>query len=65
MHFYDAAGEIKGVHHIGYLNPFSFASATVTSDNSILVVGTTFVAGRFERIMLNKISEREINAFVN
>lgn len=65
LNFYTNAGEIGGMHRIGYLNPFTFSSIKVGSDNSLLVLGSTFVAGRFERITLNKISEQEIGGFVN
>lgn len=61
LHFYNATtGEIDGVHYIGFLNRFNLASVKVLEDGSILVLGTTFVAGRFERIFLNKISPKEI-----
>ncbi|MFK7951597.1 MAG: hypothetical protein AB8B73_02025 [Ekhidna sp.] len=64
--FYDAGtGEIVGIHRLGYLNPFTFSSMKVASDNSLLVLGTTFVAGRFERIVLSKISANEISSITN
>ncbi|WP_421763389.1 hypothetical protein [Ekhidna sp.] len=65
LNFYSDAGEIIGMSRIGYLNPFTFSSIKVGSDNSLLVLGTTFVAGRFERIALNKISENEIAGFID
>ncbi len=66
LHFYNTTtGQIDGVHYVGFLNPFTFSSVKVTSDESILVLGTTFVAGRFERIILNKISRSEIAAVLN
>ncbi len=66
LHFYNTSnGQIDGVLYVGYLNPFTLASVKVTSDESILVLGTTFVAGRFERIILNKISRSEITATLN
>ncbi|MEP1035409.1 hypothetical protein [Ekhidna sp.] len=65
LNFYTDAGEIGGTHRIGYLNPFTFSSIRVGSDNALLVLGTTFVAGRFERITLNKISESEVSGIVN
>lgn len=66
LNFYDSSsGEIAGIHRVGYLNPFSFSSVKVTSDNSLLVLGTTFVAGRFERIVLAKISAAEISSITN
>lgn len=58
--FYAGSGEIGGMHRIGFLNPFTLASVKPGRDNSLLVLGTTFVAGRFERITLNKIPEHEI-----
>ena len=65
LNFYSDSGEIAGSHRIGFLNPFTFASIKVGTDNSLLVLGTTFVAGRFERITFNKISESEISGFLN
>ncbi len=65
LYFYDTtSGEVAGVYNIGFINPFTLASIKVTQDNSLLVLGTTYVAGRFERMMLNKISEGEISDIV-
>ncbi len=65
LHFYNqSSGEIDGVHYIGFLNRFNLASVKITDDESILVLGTTFVAGRFERIFLNKISKTEIGGIL-
>ena len=66
LHFYNTAtGEIEGVHYIGFLNRFNLSAIKATSDESILLLGTTFVAGRFERIFLNKISKTEIGGILN
>lgn len=66
LSFYNAnTNLITGVHRVGYLNPFTFSSIKIGSDNSILLLGTTFVAGRFERVVLNKISASEISDFLN
>lgn len=65
LNFYSSDGEVSGMHRIGYLNPFTFASIKQGNDNSLLVLGTTFVAGRFERITLNKISSNEVSGFLN
>ncbi len=66
LHFYNnSTGEIEGVHYIGFLNRFNLSSIKASSDESILVLGTTFVAGRFERIFLNKISKTEISGILN
>ncbi|MEM9339528.1 MAG: hypothetical protein AAGA66_12415 [Bacteroidota bacterium] len=66
LYFYDVTtGEIAGIHNIGFINPFTLSSMKITEDNSLLVLGTTFVAGRFERMMLTKISERQIGDILN
>ncbi len=65
LNFYASDGSVAGTHRVGYLNPFTFSSMKVGSDNSILILGTTFVAGRFERIALTKISAGEISGFTN
>ena len=65
LNFYTDTGEIGGTDRIGYLNPFTFSAIKVGSDNALLVLGSTFVAGRFERITLNKISESEVAGIVN
>jgi hypothetical protein len=66
LNFYDSSsGEIVGIHRVGYLNPFTFSTLKVASDNSLLVLGTTFVAGRYERAVLIKISEAEISSITN
>ncbi len=62
--FYDEAGEITDTHRIGFLNPFTLANIRVGSDNSLLVLGTSFVAGRFERITFNKFSAGDIGDFI-
>ncbi len=66
LNFYEASsGQVAGTYRIGYANPYTFASLKVGSDNSLIVLGTTFVAGRFERIVLNKISSSEIAGILN
>lgn len=66
LHFYDgSSGTIAGIQFIGFLNPYTFSSIKVTEDGALLILGTTFVAGRFERIVLNKISQSEINNILN
>ena len=65
LSFYTDTGEIGGSHRIGFLNPFTFSSIKVGSDNALLILGTTFVAGRFERVTFNKISQSEVAGIVN
>ena len=65
LNFYDESGAIAGTYRVGFLNPFTLASIKALDDNSLLVLGTTFTAGRFERVVLNRISASEINDIIN
>ncbi|MEM9895838.1 MAG: hypothetical protein AAF789_05670 [Bacteroidota bacterium] len=64
LNFYNRSiGNIlSGAHRIGISNPFEFSTLTQTTDAGIVVLGTTFVAGRFQRIALIKLSAQEIAA---
>lgn len=59
LYFYE--GEIlAATQYVGYLNGFNLGEVIVTSDNSLLVLASTYTAGRFERLYLEKISEARI-----
>ena len=58
----DASGDLVGVKYLGFVNPYSLASFTQTEDKGLVVVGTTYVAGRFPRICVMKLSEAELAA---
>ena len=47
--------------YIGYLNGFNLGEIIVTEDNSILLLASTYTAGRFERIYVEKLSESRIS----
>lgn len=65
LYFYEAAtGELKGIHKIGYLNPYTLSSIAVDDENNLLVLGTTYVSGRFERIYVSKIPEKDVKGFM-
>ena len=49
-------GSFVGSKYIGFSNTFELASITPTADNGLLVLGTTYIAGRFPRICLFKLS---------
>lgn len=51
-----ADGALVGSKYIGFSNAFEIASITPTSDNGLVVLGTTYIAGRFPRICLFKLS---------
>lgn len=59
-----ATGEFKGSHYLGFSNPFEVASLISTTDGGMAVCGTTYVAGRFPRICLFKLSSEQLaNSF--
>lgn len=65
LYFFEAtSGVLRGIHKIGYINPYTLSALSVAEDNSLLILGTTYVSGRFERIYLTKMSEREVRGIV-
>ena len=62
LYSYDqTSGEFIGSHYLGFSNPFELASLIVTADGGLAVCGTTYVAGRFPRICLFKLSAEEFS----
>lgn len=59
------SGEFKGSHYLGFSNPFEIASIIATADGGLAVSGTTYVAGRFPRICLFKLSQEQVSASFN
>lgn len=55
-----ADGKFIGSRYLGFSNPFEVAALNVTDDNGLIVCGTTYVAGRFPRICLFKLSAEEL-----
>jgi hypothetical protein len=53
-------GKLVGSKYLGFSNTYEIASLTSTSDGGLAVCGTTYVAGRFPRICLFKISKEEL-----
>ncbi len=65
LYFYEiATEELRGIHNIGHINPYTLGSIRVDAENNLLVLGTTLVSNRFERMFLNKISTEELEAIV-
>jgi hypothetical protein len=66
LFFYDeATGEFLGSRYLGFSNPFEVASIIqTTSDNGLAVCGTTYLAGRFPRICLIKLSADEAGSAI-
>ncbi|RJE74194.1 hypothetical protein [Reichenbachiella sp. MSK19-1] len=59
-----ATSESVGVLKIGNINPYTLSSIKVDEDNNLLVLGTTLVSGRFPRVFLKKISEKEMSDLI-
>ncbi len=62
LFFYDeATSEFVGSRYLGFSNPFEVTSIIRTSDDGLAVCGTTWLAGRFPRICIFKLSADELN----
>lgn len=59
----EATGALRGSHYLGFSNPFEVASIIQTEDKGLLVCGTTYLAGRFPRICLFKLSKEEVESY--
>ncbi len=65
LYFYDElTGEFLGSRYLGFLNPFELANLIQTADGGLAVCGTSYLAGRFPRICLFKLSKEDVAANV-
>jgi len=55
-----SSGEFLGSKYLGFSNPYEIASMITTADGGLALCGTTYVAGRFPRICLFKLSKEEL-----
>lgn len=58
-------GELLGTKYLGFSNPYELASFNETEDGGLVVLGSTSVAGRFDRFCLFKLSQKELQEFTN
>ncbi len=66
LYAYDPlSGSLIGTHHLGRLNPYEAIDFVSTEDGGVAVLGNTYVNGRFSRITLIKLSEKELIEFAN
>lgn len=66
LYFYNLnSEELTGTKVIGFANPFTLSQVRVDADNNLLVLGTTYVSGRFERIFLQKIMVKDLQSSIN
>ena len=64
--FYDeTSGTFLSSRYLGFSNPFEIASITQTADGGLAVCGTTYLAGRFPRICIFKLSKDKLAENVN
>lgn len=57
---YNNNGELLGSKYIGFSTPYEIAGFTQTADGGLAITGTVYVAGRFARVFLNKLSKEEL-----
>lgn len=57
---YNNNGELLGSKYIGFSTPYEIANFTQTADGGLAITGTVYVAGRFARVFLNKLSKEEL-----
>jgi hypothetical protein len=64
--FYDMTEKkLLGSKTLGFSNPFEIGNLIQTSDEGLAVCGTTYLAGRFPRATIFKLSKDEITALSN
>ena len=62
LFFYDeASGEFLSSRYLGFSNPFEIAAIIETDDGGIAICGRTWIAGRFPRLCLFKISKEGLS----
>jgi hypothetical protein len=64
LYLYSPEGVLSSIQKIGFAIPFTISSVKKDEEDNLLVLGTTFVGGRFERIYLEKISNQELRNWV-
>lgn len=65
LYYEEASGTFIGSRYLGFSNPFEIASLVQTSDEGLAVCGTTYLAGRFPRICIFKLSKEQLVSDVN
>lgn len=65
LYFYEStSGTLTGIHKLGHINPYELSSLMIDADGSLMILGTTYVAGRFKRVFLSKIPEKTLRSIV-
>lgn len=65
LFYEEASGTFMSSRYLGFSNPFEIANVTQTADGGLAVCGTTYLAGRFPRICIFKLSKDKLAENVN
>lgn len=66
LYFYEStSAELQGIHKVGYINPYTLASVRTSADGGLLLLGSTYVGGRFQRVFLSKLDKDTLKDIVN
>lgn len=57
----ETTGDFTGSKYLGFSNPFELSSFLATMDGGLAVCGTTYMAGRFPRVCIFKLSAEEVS----
>ena len=63
--YQSATGELAGIHKIGYINPYTLGSIKVDENGDVLILGTTYLSGRFKRVFFSKIPASDLEKSLN
>ena len=62
---YDQANEtLLGSRYLGFGQPYQMADFSTTKDGGLIVLGSTFITGRFARLALFKLSKTDLEMLV-
>ncbi|MEP2771893.1 MAG: hypothetical protein ABJH05_07075 [Fulvivirga sp.] len=61
---YNNNGDLLGSKYIGFSTPYEISGFTQTADGGLAITGTVYVAGRFARVFLNKLSKEELTEII-
>ena len=65
LFYEESAGTFLSSRYLGFSNPFEIANLIQTEDGGLAVCGTTYLAGRFPRICIFKLSKAKLSENLN
>ena len=65
LFYEETSGTFLNSRYLGFSNPFEIANLIQTADGGLAVCGTTYLAGRFPRICIFKLSKDKLVESVN